>query len=134
MDIDSRVIPLYMFLIIGLLYMIFGVIKIIVIRIIHGPNQNVPNDNEPLIQNNSRVRLIVLTNNDSNMSISNALDLESQVDEELPQCPICHDILEKNVIKTECSHTFHKECLLSWIGSNQQLHLKCPICVQSLTL
>ena len=40
------------------------------------------------------------------------------------ECPICLDTMDKNLITTECNHTFHKECFDIWcIYKNS-----CPLC------
>jgi hypothetical protein len=41
-------------------------------------------------------------------------------------CPICFDDYDDNsmVLKTECMHHFHEECLKKWIERNKT----CPIC------
>ena len=48
-------------------------------------------------------------------------------------CPICCEKLLENIIKTECNHIFHKECLMHWINSSQTQRYNCPICVSNLT-
>ena len=50
-------------------------------------------------------------------------------------CSICYEtFLDKKTIKTECGHIYHKECLLQWLGSNQNQSRKCPLCLNSLSL
>lgn len=29
-------------------------------------------------------------------------------------CPICIDIIEKDIYVTDCKHSFHLECLFEW--------------------
>ena len=40
------------------------------------------------------------------------------------ECPICLDIMDKNLITTECNHTFHKECFDIWCSYKNS----CPLC------
>lgn len=47
-------------------------------------------------------------------------------------CPICMDILLKDVCVTCCGHTYHNFCLLSCVHSNCEKYAKCPICRVSL--
>lgn len=43
-------------------------------------------------------------------------------------CTICLEKIEKNEnIKTECNHTFHKDCLNTWIQINN-VNLSCTEC------
>ena len=50
-------------------------------------------------------------------------------------CSICYVPFEdKKTIKTECGHIYHKECLLQWLGSNQNQRRKCPLCLTSLSM
>ena len=50
-------------------------------------------------------------------------------------CSICYvTFADKKTIKTECGHIYHKECLLQWLGSNQNQSRKCPLCLNSLSL
>ena len=41
-------------------------------------------------------------------------------------CIICLENIDKskNIIKLQCGHDFHKECLLEWLNKNDN----CPIC------
>ena len=59
---------------------------------------------------------------------------KKEKESDIVTCSICHDIMESNTVKTECGHKYHKSCLISWIGSGQRRRLKCPICIQSLSL
>jgi len=45
-------------------------------------------------------------------------------------CTICHNNIEqnKNIVITECSHTFHFSCLLKNIKYNQNTGTQCPLC------
>jgi len=44
-------------------------------------------------------------------------------------CTICHNNIEnKNIVITECSHTFHFSCLLKNIKYNQSTGTQCPLC------
>lgn len=92
--------------------------------------RNDENGNE--IQVDRNIHIIILTNHEnSDMDI---VDIENQDEELIDKCPICYDLLNNNIIKTECNHKFHKPCLLTWIGSGQRNCLKCPICIQNLSL
>lgn len=77
------------------------------------------------------INVIILTN-DNQMEIGNEDD--SDIENQIGKCSICHGILDHLVVKTECNHRYHKACLLNWIGSGQRRSLKCPLCVQSLSL
>lgn len=76
------------------------------------------------------INVIILTN-DNDMDI---MYEEDDIENKILKCPICQDILNDHIIKTECNHRYHKPCLLSWIGSGQRQCLKCPMCLQSLSL
>ena len=61
-------------------------------------------------------------------------DTECLLDEldELNGCSICLDTIEideKEIIKTDCNHYFHKECLKEWFSKS----LSCPLCRKDLT-
>ena len=45
-------------------------------------------------------------------------------------CSICHNNIEKNknIVITECSHTFHFSCLLKNIKQNISTGNQCPLC------
>ena len=44
-------------------------------------------------------------------------------------CTICHNnIGRKNIVITECSHTFHFSCLLKNIKYNKSTGNRCPLC------
>jgi len=45
-------------------------------------------------------------------------------------CSICHNNIEKNknIVITECSHTFHFSCLLKNIKINETTGNNCPLC------
>ena len=36
------------------------------------------------------------------------------------------------IIKTDCSHYYHKSCLVNWINSDNELRLNCPLCLGEL--
>lgn len=38
------------------------------------------------------------------------------------ECSICLNILNRSILKTECNHFFHKECLTKWKNKT------CPLC------
>lgn len=82
----------------------------------------------------SNVHIIILTN-DNNNELEISEENEDDIENQIPKCPICQDVLNINIVKTECGHKYHKSCLITWISSlNQRQHLKCPVCVQSLSL
>ena len=42
-------------------------------------------------------------------------------------CPICHEIIKKNKIKTfDCKHTFHYSCIKEWFNFSE--YPTCPMC------
>jgi hypothetical protein len=51
-------------------------------------------------------------------------------------CPICneelcqHENTHESVLRLVCSHVFHQDCLLPWLGT----HNTCPICRASITM
>lgn len=57
-------------------------------------------------------------------------------EENVDNCPICCEtLLENEPLKTECGHTYHKECIVTWLRSGiGQRRFKCPVCVQNLGL
>ncbi|KAH8354573.1 hypothetical protein KR059_005474, partial [Drosophila kikkawai] len=44
-------------------------------------------------------------------------------------CTICNVVTEGEILTTPCRHQFHRECLLTWLDSNET----CPLCRQHLT-
>ncbi len=53
-----------------------------------------------------------------------------QLDKEI-ECVICRE-LTRDIVRFDCSHIFHKECIKTWINTN---YLKnCPICRKNLTI
>lgn len=89
------------------------------------------NEDHELLFNDNNIHIIILTNINNELNIMNE---EDDVENQLSKCPICQDVLENNSIITECNHMYHKSCLISWISSNQRQRLKCPVCIQSLSL
>jgi hypothetical protein len=89
------------------------------------------NEDRELLFNDNNIHIIILTNINNELNIMNE---EDDVENQLSKCPICQDVLENNSIITECNHMYHKSCLISWISSNQRQRLKCPVCIQSLSL
>lgn len=112
-----------MIIIIILLYVFFFIMYLIIsiCKYIYFTRQNQLNN----FDTNSNI--IILTNIDN--QISN--DLEQIL---LNECPICYEIMDTNIIKTTCNHIYHNHCLITWINSDQQQNLKCPLCLQNLTL
>ena len=51
-------------------------------------------------------------------------------------CSICFENLtDKHIIKLECNHLFHKECLESWYNSNSIDATKsCPLCRDKIVI
>lgn len=78
------------------------------------------------------INVVILTEHQNNQMVigDDTRDIENQLD----KCSICHDLLDKHIIKTECNHKYHKYCLLNWIGAMRNQSLKCPLCMQSLSL
>jgi hypothetical protein len=54
------------------------------------------------------------------------IEYKNLLNKENKNCPICFDdyIDTSLIIKTECLHCFHEECLKKWINKNNT----CPIC------
>lgn len=75
--------------------------------------------------------LILLQNNVTNTFQAELNHTINQVKEEIEDaCAICLDVLgndQKNY-KLSCNHTFHHECIDSWIKDNPS----CPICRKSI--
>ena len=42
---------------------------------------------------------------------------------EIPQCPICFELLTTNLMTTRCGHVFHKHCIEEALKRNDQ----CPL-------
>ena len=41
-----------------------------------------------------------------------------------PVCPICLDVIDKNIKKLSCNHLFHTDCINKWFNYNTS----CPTC------
>ena len=41
-------------------------------------------------------------------------------------CPICQDNLDIDTVSTSCGHTFHRDCIMTWLRANNM----CPVCRQ----
>lgn len=58
--------------------------------------------------------------------------------QENENCPICFDniYLSNEVIKTDCDHFYHKQCLKPWIERNIKLGtpIKCPQCRTNINI
>ena len=46
------------------------------------------------------------------------------------ECSICieHFADKEDVIKLECGHIFHKDCILEWFNKKKYTNLECPNC------
>lgn len=44
------------------------------------------------------------------------------------KCPVCHNIIQPEVIETPCKHKFCKECLDNISRSNKSMIFPCPMC------
>lgn len=115
-------------------YSFIILIKLIILRFYRTPTRIIIRDGGGIehVYNNfppNNRHIIILTNRDNEIVVANDIEVQQPLIEE---CPICHDILEINVIKTECNHVYHKSCLISWINTGQIQSLKCPLCLQSL--
>ena len=61
-----------------------------------------------------------------NENLENFYSFEN-AEPENEDCPICLQVLDKNVIKLRCcEHTFHKTCIFNYIRTNH--YIVCPIC------
>lgn len=60
-------------------------------------------------------------------------DKINKTEEEMSKCSICLDTIKEGRVKTKCGHTFHRDCINSWIqigrGNNTD---KCPMCRQNM--
>lgn len=61
--------------------------------------------------------------------------LITKMDNLTEECPICREIMSEDAVKTECGHTYHKDCIVTWlrIGEGRR-RFKCPMCVSDLSL
>lgn len=50
------------------------------------------------------------------------------INEMSKECSICHESLIEDIHKTECGHSYHKNCLDSWIKKSKT----CPLCRKKL--
>eukprot|EP00967_Tisochrysis_lutea_P106591 scaffold163571_cov21-Tisochrysis_lutea.AAC.1 len=41
-----------------------------------------------------------------------------------PECPICRDTFERDIVVTDCGHVFHGSCLNDWFTRQKW----CPVC------
>eukprot|EP00446_Apocalathium_sp_SHHI-4_P031186 CAMPEP_0177230872 /NCGR_PEP_ID=MMETSP0367-20130122/42452_1 /TAXON_ID=447022 ORGANISM="Scrippsiella hangoei-like, Strain SHHI-4" /NCGR_SAMPLE_ID=MMETSP0367 /ASSEMBLY_ACC=CAM_ASM_000362 /LENGTH=155 /DNA_ID=CAMNT_0018681343 /DNA_START=223 /DNA_END=687 /DNA_ORIENTATION=- len=56
---------------------------------------------------------------------NDATELIDSEDSSIMDCPICTSTLgEDVVVRTNCSHHFHEECLARWCKN----HVDCPLC------
>ena len=46
------------------------------------------------------------------------------------ECSICieHFVDKEDIIKLECGHIFHKDCILEWFNKKKYTNLECPNC------
>ena len=45
----------------------------------------------------------------------------------MEECPICYGVLiDDDIIKLECTHNYHKSCILEWFCKNNMA--SCPLC------
>ena len=59
------------------------------------------------------------------MGIKFCRDRNNCQNENYITCPICLDkIHQKNEVVLECTHKFHRKCILNWLRRNPS----CPIC------
>ncbi len=72
--------------------------------------------------NNNTIKLIKNKNNIKRYLI------ESPNETEL--CPICIEELKKNVVKLDCEHMFHIDCLNMWMTYNN--NNDCPYCREDI--
>lgn len=52
----------------------------------------------------------------------------STAGEENPKCSICLDTVAGTLVKTQCTHVFHRECLQRWKNNT------CPLCRQRMII
>lgn len=43
---------------------------------------------------------------------------------EVIECCICLSPMREEIFKTECNHSFHTDCIMQWLNTNDT----CPIC------
>lgn len=81
----------------------------------------------------------VITQHNASMNQNQNQNLEiiliTKIENSEEVCPICREIMSEEVVKTECGHTYHKDCIVAWlrIGEGHR-RFKCPICVQDLSI
>lgn len=120
---------IYLYILWGLilLYSVGIIIKVIYERVVEDNNNevltfDVDENSESYYLNSIELEninnIIILTNEKNNKE----------------NCPICYDKMDSGIIKTECDHIFHKQCIITWLSSEQKQRFKCPICIQNLSL
>jgi hypothetical protein len=82
----------------------------------------------------SQSKAILVKNKETSLKeITNEITKDTEcLLEELKGCSICLDTIdndEREIIKTDCSHYFHKKCLKEWFSKS----LSCPLCRKNLT-
>lgn len=55
-------------------------------------------------------------------------DKINKTEEDYPDCSICLEKIKTGKIKTKCNHTFHRDCINSWIRMGRGNCDKCPNC------
>lgn len=55
-------------------------------------------------------------------------DKINKLEEDYSDCSICLEKIKTGKVKTSCNHTFHRDCINSWIRMGTGNHDKCPNC------
>ena len=57
-------------------------------------------------------------------SVINFYNLDNDEKDNFDFCTICLDDEKEDLIKLNCNHIYHRECITKWISTNDS----CPIC------
>jgi hypothetical protein len=87
-------------------------------------NNRILPDNDDNDVNDDNIEIITHTLKDD---IINKINNLNYINQSL-ECNICLD--NNNIIKLDCNHIFHKECIIKWINQDINTSNKCPTCRQ----
>ena len=74
-------------------------------------------------------KIIKYKQNRINMNLVSIRIVPDPIEDDYPLlCPICHDIMDDNIIKlSNCIHMYHQSCIMDWIERKYPI-ISCPIC------